>query len=843
MMYSRGFAVIALLIGAFVAAACGVMSAGGPVAELQDAPRLSPEPAPEPLHAPPLPDVDPRQVLDTYCVGCHSDARMTGGLSLELADVSRPDANPELWERVIRKLRTRSMPPGGSRRPDDATYSAVAGWLEAEVDRAWSGHPNPGRINSIHRLNRTEYGNAIRDLFALDVDVATMLPGDETADGSFDNNADVLSITSAHMERYMSVARRVTRLATGFLPTATAGSETFYVSNHGPQDQQQSPDLPLGSRGGIAVRYDFPVDGEYTIRVRLKAHYADMLLGMGWRQQLDVLLDGRLVQRFAVGGEAPGSPAVSTFAGSGGTFPHPGWDEYMRGADQVLNVRIAVDAGPHVVGASFVRDVWEPEFVPQPPRRDVALDLDERYMEHASVDRIEIAGPHEIAATLPDTPSRREIFTCHPERGARTESCADEILTRMATRAYRRPVTEAELAELTRFFELGREEGGSFDAGVQLALERMLASPSFLLRIYRDPQDASPGESYALTDLEIASRLSFFLWGSIPDEQLLELAENGRLTDPRVLEEQTRRMLADPRAVETLARDFAGQWLNVRRVREFLPDPLAYPEFDDNLLEAMAQETELFVASTVEEDRSLLDLLRADYTFVNGRLARHYRIPGVYDSHFRRVQLPDLTQRGGLLGQAGLLAVSSYPDRTSPVLRGRWLLDNIVGAPPKPPPPGVNTTLEEAETPAARSASIRERLERHRTDRQCASCHSVIDPLGFALENFDAVGQWRTVDERGNPIDASGTMLSGAEIRGLSGLRAVLLEQPDQFPTTVTEKLMSYALARRLEYYDQPSVREIVRNAGSDDYSWSSIVVGIVQSPAFSTRTATVQTN
>jgi hypothetical protein len=771
---------------------------------------------------------------------------LTGGLSLEIADVSRPGVDPELWERVIRKLRTRSMPPGGSRRPDEATYAAVASWLEDEVDRSWVGAPNPGRVNSVHRLNRTEYRNAIRDLFALDVDVTSQLPGDETADGSFDNNADVLSITSAHMERYMSVARRVTRLATGFLPTATAGSETFYVSNHGPQDQQQSPDLPLGSRGGIAVRYDFPVDGEYTIRVRLRAHYADMLLGMGWTQMLDVLVDGELVERFSVGGEAPGSPAVSTFAGSGGTFPHPGWDEYMRGADGVLNVRLPVEAGPHVVGASFVRDVWEPEFVPQPPRRDVALDLDEQYMEPASVDRIEIAGPHEVAGTPPDTPSRREIFTCHPGQQAttaETETCAAEILTRMGTRAYRRPVTQIELAELTRFFDLGRQEGGSFDAGVQLALERMLASPSFLLRVYREPQDARPGESYALTDLELASRLSFFVWGSIPDEQLLAVAEEGRLTDPQVLEEQTRRMLANPRAVETLSKDFAGQWLNVRRLREFLPDPLAYPEFDDNLLESMAQETELFVASTVEEDRSLLDLLRADYTFVNGRLARHYGIPGIYDSRFRRVQLADLTQRGGLLGQAGLLAVSSYPDRTSPVLRGRWLLDNIVGAPPKPPPPGVNTTLEEGETPAARSASIRERLARHRTDRQCASCHSVIDPLGFALENFDAVGRWRTVDERGNPIDASGTMLSGVEIRGLAGLREVLLEQPDQFPTTVTEKLMAYALGRRLEYYDQPSVRKIVRDASSDDYSWSSIVVGIVRSPAFSMRTAAVQAN
>jgi hypothetical protein len=669
-----------------------------------------------------------------------------------------------------------------------------------------------------------------------------MLPGDETADGGFDNNADVLSITTAHMERYMSVARRVTRLATGFLPTGTAGSETFYVANHGPQDQRQSPDLPLGSRGGMAVRYVFPVSGEYTIKVRLRQHYADFLMGMGWPQQLDVLLDGHLLKRFSIGGEAPGTPAVSTFAGSGGTYPRPGWDDYMREADQVLEVRVPVEAGPRVVGASFVRDMWEPEFVPQPIRRGVALALDEEYMEPAAVDRIEIGGPHEMTGALPDTPSRRAIFTCHPQEGAEAGACADEILTRLARRAYRRPVSEAERAELTRFFELGRDQGGTFDSGVQMGLERILTSPSFLLRVYRDSAEANAGEPYSLTDLEVASRLSFFLWSSIPDEELLALAEDGRLTSPAVLEQQTRRMLRDPRAAETISTDFAAQWLNVRRVKDFLADPGAYPDFDENLLESMELETELFIASTVEDDRSLLELLSADYTFVNGRLARHYGLPGVYDSHFRRVQLPNLEQRGGLLGQAGLLAVSSYADRTSPVLRGKWLLDNIIGDPPKPPPPGVDTSLEEeANTPASRTASIRERLSQHRDDRQCATCHSVIDPLGFSLENFDATGKWRTVDERGNPIDPSGTLPSGVELNGLSSLRNALLAQPEQFVGTLTEKLLAYALARRLEYYDQPSVRQIVRNASSANYSWSSIVVGIVKSPGFLSRTPAVQ--
>jgi hypothetical protein len=486
--------------------------------------------------------------------------------------------------------------------------------------------------------------------------------------------------------------------------------------------------------------------------------------------------------------------------------------------------------------------MWEPEFVPQPIRRGVALALDEEYMEPAAVDRIEIGGPHEMTGALPDTPSRRAIFTCHPQEGAEAGACADEILTRLARRAYRRPVSEAERAELTRFFELGRDQGGTFDSGVQMGLERILTSPSFLLRVYRDSAEANAGEPYSLTDLEVASRLSFFLWSSIPDEELLALAEDGRLTSPAVLEQQTRRMLRDPRAAETISTDFAAQWLNVRRVKDFLADPGAYPDFDENLLESMELETELFIASTVEDDRSLLELLSADYTFVNGRLARHYGLPGVYDSHFRRVQLPNLEQRGGLLGQAGLLAVSSYADRTSPVLRGKWLLDNIIGDPPKPPPPGVDTSLEEeANTPASRTASIRERLSQHRDDRQCATCHSVIDPLGFSLENFDATGKWRTVDERGNPIDPSGTLPSGVELNGLSSLRNALLAQPEQFVGTLTEKLLAYALARRLEYYDQPSVRQIVRNASSANYSWSSIVVGIVKSPGFLSRTPAVQ--
>ena len=561
---------------------------------------------------------------------------------------------------------------------------------------------------------------------------------------------------------------------------------------------------------------------------------------MGWPQQLDILLDGKLLRRFVVGGEAPGTPATASNAGRGGAYPRPGWDEYMQGSDDLLEVRVPVNAGTRVVGVAFVRDIWEPEFLPQavqPARRGFGFAVDQEYMEHAAVGSVEITGPYEVTGAARDTPSRREIFTCHPRQGAQAQACATEILSRMARRAYRRSVTERDVAPLLEAFDIGRQEGGSFDTGIQFALEQMLVSPAFLLRLYPDPAEAGPGQPYRLSDWEVASRLSFFLWSSIPDEELLDLAESGRLTGPAVLEQQVRRMLTDPRAIDALVEDFAAQWLNVRRVKDVLPDT-TYPRFDMTLLEALQRETELFVASTVRENRSVLDLLRADYTFLNERLARHYGISGVYGSRFRRVTLPDREQRGGLLGQGALLAVSSYANRTSPVLRGKWLLDNIIGSPPNPPPPDVDTNLGE---PGPQPAGIRERLAQHRTDPVCSSCHSVIDPLGFALENFDVLGGWRTVDEGGNSVYTHGQMLNGVEIQGLAGLRGALLDQPEDFVRTVTEKLMAYALARRLEYYDQPTVRRIVREAASDEYRWSSIILGIVKSDAFLMRTTAMR--
>ncbi|MEO8049087.1 MAG: DUF1592 domain-containing protein [Acidobacteriota bacterium] len=820
------------------------------------------------------PITDPKAFLNTYCVTCHNQKLHTAGLAFDTLDVTHPGANPDVWERVVEKLRAGSMPPPKMPRADPATYQVIATTLENELDKAWAANPNPGHISSVHRLNRAEYSNAIRDMFALDFDVKPLLPGDETADGSFDNFADVLSVSTTHLERYMSVARQVTRLAVG-LPPATPGTDRYEIPLFIMQDERQSEDLPLGSRGGIAIHKEFPVDGEYLISVKLQRQYQDYLKGMGWPQKLDVRLDGKLLKRFTVGGEGKGRPAATSYAGDGepGFAGAPEWETYMQlTGDAGLEVRVPVKAGPRVVGVSFVREQWEPEGLPQPLQRGRVIADDQVYMDYANVGSVQIGGPYEATGPAKDTPSRRAIFVCQPASRAPAEehACATRVLSRMAQKAYRRPATKADVQTLMEFFDQGRQSGGSFDTGIQFALERMLVDPDFLLRIhlnkiartplaakqgatfqaaaYQAGQGAShaasaqgPGANgaYRLSDIELASRLSFFLWSSIPDEHLLALAERGQLSNPPTLEKEVRRMLADPRATDTLVNDFAAQWLNLRLVEEVVVDPDKYPNYDESLLQAFKMETELFVGSTIREDRSVSDLLDANYTFVNERLARHYGIPGIYGSRFRRVTLPNHDQRGGLLAEGALLATTSYPDRTSPVLRGKWLLNNILGMPIPPPPPGVDTNIEQK--PGAPPASIRERLAQHRQSPTCNSCHSVIDPLGFALENFDAIGGWRTIDEAGKPVDASGTTAGGSEVDGLPGLRALLLKQPEQFPRTVTEKLMAYALGRRLEYYDKPAVRKIVRDAAAQQYRWSSLIMGIVESPAFLTWEPTTE--
>ncbi len=786
-----------------------------------------------------------RAVLDQYCVRCHNGKRRTAGLSLDAdtLDVTVPGAHPDIWERVVAKLQAGSMPPPGLPRPNGITYSTLTKWLESELDRTWAADPNPGRVAPVHRLNRTEYNNAIRDLLAVDLDITSLLPGDETADGSFDNFGDVLTISKAHVERYLSVARQVTRLAIG-LPPASPGFETFEIPLHIVQNDRRSEDLPFGSRGGTAVSHQFPIDGEYVIKVRLRRQYQDYIVGMGWPQQLDVRLAGELLDRFVVGGTAQGTPAAASYAGAGepGFAGNPRWEEYMQvTGDNGLEVKVLVEAGPHIIGVSFVRELWEPEDLPQPLQRGRVLTNDQVYMGYAAVASLEIGGPFSVAG-LSETPSHRAIFTCDPHNRAAERPCATDILLRLARLAYRRPVTDDDIDSLLAFFESGRKTGGTFESGIQFALERMLIDPDFLLRVYREPVTLGNGQRvYRLGDIEVASRLSFFLWSSIPDDRLLSLAEAGTLTSPDVLEQEVRRMLTDPRAVDALVDDFAAQWLNLRRVGDVVVDQTRYPHYDANLLEAFKRETELFVASTFREDRSVNELLSADYTFVNERLARHYGIPAVYGSHFRRVSLPDRDQRGGLLGHGAILATTSYPDRTSPVLRGKWLLDNIFGIRVPPPPPGVDTNLQEQ--PTTQPATIRQRLAQHRHNPTCASCHSMIDPIGFALENFDVIGGWRTEDESGTRVDARGTTTGGAAVEGLAGLRALLLKDSERFPRTVTEKLVAYALGRRLDHYDQPMVRRVVQAAAKDNYRWSGLVLGIVKSPTFLMRTVEAPAN
>jgi len=784
----------------------------------------------------------PRVFLDTYCVTCHNQKLKTAGLMLDKVDLTDPGAHAEVLEKVIAKLLAGSMPPPGMPRANEATYHAVASALENDVDKAWAANPNPGRIGAVQRLNRAEYNNAIRDLLAVDLDVKSLLPGDDTADGSFDNFADTLSISTAHLERYMSVARQVTRLATG-LPPVKPSLETFEVPLHVLQEDRMSEDLPFGSRGGLAIHYDFPVDGEYLIKVRLQRQYQDYLKGMGWPQQVDIRLDGKLLKRFTVGGAGKGRPAASSYAGDGepGFAGDPEWETYMQlTGDAGLEVKIPVQAGSRVVGVSFVREMWEPEGLPQPMQRGRVIANDQVYMDYANVGSVQIGGPYQVQGPSINTASHKAIYVCQPPKAiSEQRACAATILSRMARLAYRRPVTKADTDTLLEFYDKGREDGGSnaggnFDNGIQFALERMLVDPDFLLRVVRDP--AGKTGSYRLSDLELASRLSFFLWSSIPDDHLLTLAEHKDLSTPQNLEKEVRRMLADPRATDALVNNFAAQWLNLRQVEDVVVDPNKYPTYDESLLQAFQQETEMFVGSTLREDRPVQELLDADYTFLNERLARQYGIPGVYGSRFRRVTLADHNQRGGLLAQGALLVTTSYPDRTSPVLRGKWLLNNIFGTPIPPPPPGVNATLETK--PGTIPASMRERLAQHRTQSTCNSCHSVIDPLGFSLENFDVIGGWRTIDEAGKPVDASGTTAGGIKIDGLSGLRAALLQDPEQFPRTVTEKLMAYALGRRLEYYDQPEVRKIAHDAAAKQYRWSSLIIGIVESPAFLMRTS-----
>lgn len=774
---------------------------------------------------------DMSQLANQYCLACHNDTLATADLSLQGIDFTDTAQHAEIMEKMVKKLRAHMMPPSDMPRPPFETYGIMTDWLENELDRAWADNPNPGRVTPIHRMNRYEYNNSVNDLLGLDVDVMDLLPGDPTADGSFDNIAASLPFSTAHMERYMSVARQLTRLATG-LP-ANPSITTYEVPLYLNQDWRQNEDMPFGSRGGAAASHYFPADGEYQIKVQLQANYQDYVKGLGWEQELEIRLDGRLIERFSIGGDAPGTPAPLSFTGTG----EPGsidWEQYMLSFEASgLEVTVPVTAGPHLVTASYVRQQVELEEIPQPVQGGRLNANSEVYLDYQKVHSLEIGGPYTTSnsVTAADSPSRRLIFSCTPRQQSEELACATEILTRMAHQAYRRPVNSGDAELLLGFFNRGREQGASFEAGIQFALEFMLSDPDFLIRSYEYPERLAAGELFEIDDLELASRLSFFLWSSGPDDTLLALAEQRQLSNPVNFERQVRRMLADPRGVTTLVEDFAAQWLNLRRLDEVQINTVVFPEYDMSLIEGFETETELFIAETIRLDTSVLQLLDANYSFLNERLARHYGIEGVYGSRFRKTEFPNSSQRGGLMAQGSLLTVTSYPGRTSPVLRGKWLLDNLLGTPPPPPPPNV-PILPDA-SPGEVPTSIRERLTRHREDPICSTCHTVIDPLGFALENFDVIGAWRDFDEIGNPVDPNGNYPGGVEFAGFKDLRGWMAGRPDQFSHTLVEKLMTYALGRRVEYYDQPTIRDIVRQAAEHNYSWSSLIMGIVKSPAF----------
>ncbi|MCH7747379.1 MAG: DUF1592 domain-containing protein [Acidobacteria bacterium] len=752
-------------------------------------------------------------LLEQYCMTCHTErlrSRGTVPLELQTVDLATVPAEAELWEKVIRKLRTGSMPPSGRPRPDSAAAEGFATWLETEIDRAAAADPNPGRTEPLHRLNRTEYQNAIRDLLALDIDAAKLVPADDQSYG-FDNIAGVLKVSPTLLERYMSAAREISRLAVGASTMAPTG-ETFRIVSDLSQYQHRDG-LPFGTRGGVSVPYNFPRDGEYDIKLEL----LDLFSGAPIREphQLELSVDGAQVTIFNL---TPRDPEKDQGVA------------YNSGPD-ALEVRVPIKAGPRVVTATFIKKTDAlAESLREPFARPHGEGDYLLYQPHLGT--VTITGPFNVTG-VDETPARRRIFVCQPSNPAAEAPCARQILSTLARRAYRRPVAETDLDGLIGFYNEGRDSGG-FEAGIERALRALLVSPDFLFRVVSDPPGIAPGTPYRLSDLELASRISFFLWSSIPDDELLEVAALGRLHDPAVVEGQVRRMLADPRS-EALAQNFAGQWLRLRNISGALPSDVIFPDFGESLREDFVRETELFFDSILREDRSVTELLTADYTFLNERLAKHYDITGVYGSDFRRVTLIDANRRG-LLGQGSILTVTSYPDRTSPVGRGKWVLENVLGTPPPPPPPNVPEL--EPDPDSGKVLAMRERMEQHRANPVCASCHRIMDPLGLALENFDAVGRWRAHMPGGSVIDASGAMPDGTAFDGPADLRGLLVRNPEQFATVVTEKLLTYALGRGVEYYDAPAVRQILRGATAHEYGLASLVVGVVTSTPFQMRLA-----
>jgi mono/diheme cytochrome c family protein len=769
----------------------------------------SPQPAATPAAAP----SPHRATLDRYCVSCHNGRTRTGGLALDGLDVTRVDGDADTWEKVVRKLRGRMMPPAGAPRPDEATYDALAAHLETSLDRAAALHPNPGRTDTFRRLSRVEYQNAIRDILALDVDVTSLLPKDDASHG-FDNvsNGD---LSPTLLERYLAAAQKVSRAAVGSPLPSPASHVVILPSDLTQEDHLEG--LPLGTRGGTIVPYTFPLDGQYEIQMRLSRDRNENVEGLSDSQQVELAVDGERVQIFTVKPNRNQSGAYYA-------------DEAV---DKDLKVRVHVSAGPHAVGVTFPHRTFAIEETERQPAL-AHFNMDRHPRVQAALYSVSITGPFEPGAPV-ETPSRRKLFVCQPApKSSRSaeDACAKRIVSALARRAFRRGVADADLEAPLRFYAQARAEGG-FEAGIEMAVRAVLASTEFLFRIERDPKNVASRTAYRISDVELASRVSFFLWSSVPDDELLNLATKGTLHEPAILERQVRRMLADARA-DALVTNFAGQWLYLRNLAAASPDARLFTDFDDNLRQAFRRETELFFGSIVGEDRSVLDLLRANYTFVNERLARHYGIPNVYGSRFRRVSLGDDSVRGGILGQGSVLTVTSYANRTSPVLRGKWILENILGTPPPPPPQNV-PPLQDTDA-SGRVLSMRERMAQHRASPACASCHQLMDPAGLSMENFDAIGRWRVRTESGGAVDASGALPDGSKFTGMNGLRSALLRRPELFVGTVTEKLMTYALGRGLESNDAPAVRDVTRHVKAGDNRFSALVLGIVGSNQFQMR-------
>lgn len=740
-----------------------------------------------------------RALLDKYCLSCHNDRLKTGGLTLAALDPADVALHTETWERVVRKLRAGLMPPAGAPRPDEATTEGLATWFETELDRVATARPDPGRTETFHRLNRAEYRNAVRDVLALDVDVEGLLPAD-TASHGFDNVAGGMKVSESLMERYLLAARHVSRMALGSPPGAPV-AQTHKISPAIPQDAQLDG-LPFGTRGGGVVQHAFPQDAEYTFRFELAYATAGA--------DLELLIDDESVHQFAIG---RGQRAV---------------DQDGNEINQKLEVRLPVRAGRRDVAATFLGGSAP------------IAEANRRPFLNPTVSRAQLAVLRSITVTGPfaatgagDTPSRRQILSCRPGQADQGLACATKILSSLARHAYRRPVDGADVETLLTAYRSGAADGG-FERGIERGVQQLLVSPEFLFRLELDPSKAPADGRYRISDLELASRLSFFLWSSVPDEELLDVAVKNRLREPSVLEAQVRRMLTDRRS-EAFTTNFAGQWLQLRNLTSSEPSEVLFPDFDAALKAGFRRETELFFDSVLRENRSVVDLLTADYTFVNDRVARHYGIPNVNGNHFRRVSLPD-NRRRGLLGQGSILTITSHPTRTSPVFRGKWILENVLGTPPPPPPPNVPALPEKSGVYADRQPSMRERMSQHRANPVCAACHSMIDPLGFGLEQYDPVGRWREVDEIFKPIDASGKLPDGTTFTNANEMTTALVRKPSRFATALTEKLMTYALGRGLESSDMPALRAVVRGAAGEQYGLQSIVLGIVKSVPFQFR-------